>query len=315
MRAMAIEGFGEPDLLRQMALPRPPPAKGEIQIRVVSAGVNPVDCMVRSGRLRDQFPHEFPLVLGWDVAGVVEAFGEGAGRFRKGDRVWACARKPTAQWGTYAEYVNVHVDSVALMPARLLFEEAASVPLAALAAWQCLFAEPGLAPGQTVLVHAAAGGVGHFAVQIAKDRGAHVVGTGSGSSQPFILGMGAEAGIDYVKEDFREALRRHCPDGADLVLDLVGGDTLARSYEVVKAGGRLVSLAEEPEAAIAASRGITAHSRFVEPSGDQLEHIARLFDVGAVKTHVQKIYPLAKAADAHRVLEDGHVKGKLVLNL
>jgi NADPH:quinone reductase-like Zn-dependent oxidoreductase len=316
MRAMAIEGFGEPDSLRQMALPRPQPAKGEIQIRVVSAGVNPVDCLIRAGKLRDQFPHDFPLVPGWDVAGVVEEFGEGStGRFRKGDRVWACARKPTAQWGTYAEYVNVHVDAMALMPTRLLFEEAASVPLAALAAWQCLFAEPALAPEQTVLVHAAAGGVGHFAVQIAKHFGARVVGTGSGSSQPFILGLGAEAGVDYDKEDFREALRRHCPDGADLVLDLVGGEALAHSYEVVKTGGRLVSLAEEPDAAIAASRDITAHSQFVEPSGDQLEQIARLFDDGAVKTHVQKIYPLAKAAEAHRVLEDGHVKGKLVLNL
>jgi NADPH2:quinone reductase len=312
---MAVEEFGGPDKLRPMALPRPRPAKGEILIRVVSAGVNPVDCMIRAGKLSEHFPHGFPLVPGWDLAGVVEAFGEGASRFRKGDRVWACARKPTAQWGTYAEYVCVSEDSIALMPAKLLFEEAAAVPLAALAAHQCLFAEPALAPGQTVLVHAAAGGVGHFAVQLAKHHGARVIGTGSSASQSFIVGLGAEVGIDYSKESFREPVRRHCPDGIDLIIDLVGGETLANSYELVRPGGRLVSLAAEPDPEAAASRGITAHSQFVEPSGDQLEGIARLFDRHAVKTHVQKIYPLANAADAHRTLEASHVQGKLVLNL
>ncbi|MHC4428545.1 MAG: NADP-dependent oxidoreductase [Planctomycetota bacterium] len=312
---MAILEFGGPDKLRPLALPQPEPSKGEILIRVVSAGVNPVDCMIRAGKLSDHFPHGFPLIPGWDVAGVVEAFGPGAGRFRKGDRVWACARKPTAQWGTYAEYVSVAEDSISLMPAKLLFEEAASVPLAALAAHQCLFAGQSLEPDQTVLVHAAAGGVGHFAVQLAKHHGARVIGTGSSASQSIILGFGAEAGVDYTKEDFREAVRRHWPEGVDLVIDLRGGETLAHSYELVKKGGRLVSLAEEPDSGAAADRGITAHSQFVEPDGDQLEAIARLFDRQAVKTHVQKIYPLAKAPEAHAALEDGHVKGKLVLNL
>ncbi len=315
MRAMAIEGFGEPDQLRPMALPRPRPDPGEILIRVVSAGVNRVDCLIRSGALRAHLPAKFPLVLGWDLAGVVEEFGAGAGRFRKGDRVWACARKPVAQWGSYAEYACVAEGSVAAMPARLLFEEAAAVPLPALAALQCLAADPGLGPGRSVLIHAAGGGVGHFAVQLAKQRGAQVFGSGSSASQSFILGLGADVGIDYQKEDFREALRRHRPDGADLVIDLVGGETLARSYEIVKRGGLLISLAEEPDPAAAASRGLDARSRFVEPAGEQLDEIARLFDRNLLKAHVQKIYPLAKAADAHRLLEEGHVKGRLVLNL
>jgi NADPH:quinone reductase-like Zn-dependent oxidoreductase len=315
MRVMAIEGFGGPDALRQMALPQPAPARGEIQIRTVSAGVNPVDCMIRAGQLKDQFPHEFPLVPGWDVAGVVESFGEGAGRFRKGDRVWACARKPEAHLGTYAEYVSVAEDSMALMPSGLLFEEAASVPLAALAAWQCLFAEPPVASGSTVLVHAAAGGTGHFAVQFARHHGARVVGTASAANHSFVLGLGAEACIDYSTEDFREGLRRLRFDTVDLAIDLVGGDTLARSYEVVRRGGRLVSLAEEPDAGAAKDLGITVHSQYVEPRGELLERIARLFDAGAIKTQVQKIYPLAKAAEAHRVLEQRHVRGKLVLNL
>jgi len=312
---MAIDEFGGPDKLRPQALPTPRPGKGEALVRVVSAGVNPVDCMIRSGQLREHIPAGFPLIPGWDVAGVVEAFGPGAGRFRKGDRVWACARKPDAQWGAYAEYVTVHEDHMARMPAKLLFEEAAAVPLAALAAWQCLFAESTLPEGGAVLVHAAAGGVGHFAVQLAKNHGARVFGTGSTGSQSFILGLGADAGIDYSKEDFREALRRHCPEGADLVVDLVGGDTLTRSYETVKPGGRLVSLADEPDAAAAAARGIVAHSQYVEPSGGRLDEIGRLFDAHKLKTHVEKIYPLAKAAEAHVALEARHVKGKLVLNL
>ncbi len=315
MRAIAILKFGGPENLKPMALPCPQPARGEVLIRVVSAGVNRVDSLIRSGALDEQFPHRFPLIPGWDVAGVVEAFGDGTGRFRKGDRVWACARKPTAQWGTYAEYVSIPEDWAALMPAKLLFEEAASVPLAALAAMQCLTAEPAVGSGQTVLVHAAAGGVGHFAVQIAKQRGARVLGTGSTDSQSFILGLGADVGIDYSTTEVAETVGRHCPDGVDLVVDLVGGETLAASYALVKRGGRLVSLADEPDGAAAAKQGITAHSLFVDPSGDQLEQIAEMFDAQQLQTRVQKIYPLNKAAEAHRVVEEGHVKGKLVLNL
>jgi len=315
MRAMAILEFGGPDKLRPMGLPQPTPDKGELLIRVVSAGVNPVDCMIRSGSLARHIPCQFPLVPGWDVAGVVEEYGPGASRFRKGDRVWACARKAQAQWGCYAEYVAVAEDSVAQMPAKLLFEEAASVPLAALAAHQCLSGGSGLQADQTVLVHGAAGGVGHLAVQMAKQQGARVIGTGSSDSQSFILGLGAEAGIDYTKEDFREAVRRHHPKGVDLVVDLIGGQTLARSYEVVRRAGRLVSLAAEPDSQAIVGLGITAHSQFVEPSGDQLEQIARMFDQGQLETRVQKIYPLNKAAQAHEAVEAGHVKGKLVLNL
>jgi len=315
MKAMAILEFGGPERLRPMGLPRPEPARGELLIRVVSAGVNPVDCLIRSGALNEHIPHKFPLVPGWDLAGVVEEFGDGAGRFRKGDRVWACARKATAQWGTYAEYVTVAEDAVATMPAKLLFEEAASVPLAALAALQCLSDGPGLQAGQTTLIHAAAGGVGHFAVQLAKRRGARVIGTGSTASQPFILGLGADVGIDYNTMNVPEAVARHCPDGVDLVVDLVGGETLATSYELVREGGRLVSLAAEPDSRAAEDRGITAGSRFVEPSGDQLEEIARMFDRSELETRVQKIYPLNKAAEAHLAIDEGHVKGKLVLNL
>jgi len=314
MRAMAIEGFGEPDQLRPMALPRPQADRGEVLIRVVAAGVARVDCLIREGKLDRHIPGTFPLIPGWDAAGVVEDFGAGATRFRKGHRVFACARKPRAQWGTYAEYVSVPTAAVAAMPAKLLFEEAASVPLAALAAQQCLDGPAPLAKDQTVLIHGAAGGVGHFAVQLAKLRGARVLTTAAGASQPFLIALGAQAAIDH-DEDFGAVLLKRCPEGVDLVVDLVGGETLARSYAVVKPGGRLVSLVEEPDMGAAQSAGITAQAQFVEPSGEQLEQLGRLFDRKQLRTHVQKIFPLAKAAEAHELLEERRVQGKLVLNL
>jgi NADPH2:quinone reductase len=315
MRAIAIDEFGGPEKLRQMALPRPRPETGEVLIRVVSAGVNPVDCEIREGKLRDTFPHKFPLIPGWDVAGVVEEFGEGASRFRKGDRVWAYARKPTVQGGCYAEYVALPEKSVALMPTKLLFEEAAAVPLAALTAHQALTSRTGIERGGTVLVHAAAGGVGHFAVQMAHNAGAHVIGTASAAKHSFVLGLGAEACIDYTQEDFVEAIRRSAPNGVDLIVDSVGGKTLTRSFEALSRGGRLVSIVDEPDMEIAEQRCVVAHSLLSEPSGDQLAVLARLFDQKKISTHVQKIYPLSAAAEAHKTLEEGHVQGKLVLNL
>jgi len=315
MRAVAIEEFRGPENLKPMNLPRPVPTKGEVLVRVVSAGVNLVDTKIRRGQLADLFPHQFPLIPGWDVAGVVEEFGEGATRFRKGDRVWGYARKPTVQWGCYAEYVTVPQQAMSLMPAKLLFEEAAAVPLAGLTAYQCLFGRDDLGPDKTVLIHAAGGGVGHFAVQLAKNAGARVLGTGGADSQSFIMGLGAEAAIDYTKEDFRDAVRRHRPEGVDLVVDGVGGDTLTRSLDVVKRGGRLVSIAGAPDGEQAAARGITAHFLFSEPSSDQLEQLGRLFDQKKLVPHVQKIYSLSDAAAAHTTAEEGHVRGKLVLNL
>ena len=315
MRAIAIDEFGGPEKLKPAALPRPKPEKGEILIHVVAAGVNRVDCLIREGHLEGRLPHKFPLVPGWDVAGVVEELGEGATHFRKGDRVWALAMKPTLQWGCYAEYVGVPESQVARMPAKLLFEEAATVPLAALTAQQCLFARPGLGAGSTVLVHAASGGVGHFAVQLAKLTGAKVFGTAGTASQPFVLGLGATAGIDYTSDDFVSAMGRHCPEGVDLVLDAVGGEVLERSYEVLKPGGRLVSIVDEPSAEAAERRGANAHSLIVKPDADLLHHFAALFDMKKLRTEVQKIYELSNAAEAHRVIEGGHVQGKLVLNI
>lgn len=318
MRAIAIEGFGGPEKLRPMALARPRPEAGQVLVRVVAAGVNPVDWMIREGRLAQYLPHHFPLVLGWDVAGVVEEFGAGASRFRKGDKVFGCARKSSVQWGCYAEYVSLPERALAPMPAKLLFEEAAAVPVAALTAQQCLRGLPGQTgplAGLNVLIHAAAGGVGHFAVQLAKAAGARVIGTASSAGQSFVLGLGADSAIDYTREDFRVAFRRECPEGADLILDAVGGATLAGSYELLKPGGRLVGIVDEPDPQAALARGALAQYLTVEPDGSRLEELGRLFDQKKLRVQVQKIYPLAKAAEAQVASQERHVRGKLVLNV
>lgn len=313
MRAIAIEEFGGPEKVKAVTLSRPKPTRGEVLIRVVAAGVNPVDWRIRQGQLKSVFPHVFPIVLGWDVAGIVDELGEGAGRLRKGDKVWAYARKPVVQWGTFAEFVAVPETSASILPPRLLFEEAASVPLAALTAHQAL-AKASIRSGEAVLVHAAAGGVGHFAVQLARNLGAKVYGTAGPTNQEFVLGLGANGAIDYTREDFRDALRRFCPEGVHAVLDCVGDDTLTHSFDVLRPGGHLVSIVD-PNVAAAAPAGVHAEYVFVTPSSEQLELFASLFPRQKLRTHVSKIYSLKDAGQALEDSRAGHVRGKLVLAL
>jgi NADPH:quinone reductase len=315
MRAIALEEFGGPEKLKPMDVPEPHAGPGEVVVRVVAAGVNPVDWKIREGLLEKRFPHAFPVVPGWDVAGTVEEIGDGATRFRKGERVFAYARKPVVQWGTYAEFVSLPETSIALMPSKLLFEEAAAVPLAALTAYQSLFGPGGVGPGSVVLIHAGAGGVGHFAVQLAKNAGARVLATAGASNQEFILGLGAESAIDYTREDWSEAVDRLSPEGVDFVYDTIGGETQKLSFDVLKPGGHLVSIVTPPDAALAKKRGVNAGYVFVEPSASQLATLAELCDKGKLKPNVQRIFPLADAAEAQKLSEAGHVRGKLVLAL
>jgi len=315
MRAISIESFGGAEKLRTADLPRPKPVRGEVLIRTVSAGVNPMDWKICEGIYEGVLPHAFPLVPGWDVAGVVEELGEATAHLRKGDKVWACARKPTVQWGTYAEFVAVPEDSVALMPAKLLFEEAASVPMAALTAYQALFDVAHLEEGADVLIHAAAGGVGHFAVQLAKSAGARVFGTAGPAGHSFVMGLGADGVIDYTREDLGKGLGRLCPDGPDVVLDTMGGDAQEQSLELLKPGGVLVSTVEQPDSETVARRGLRAGLVSVKPSGDQLRILASMVEHEKLGTNVSKIYSLAEAAAAHEESRAGHVHGKLVLAL
>lgn len=313
MKAVAMHAFGGPEVLVVTDLPRPKPDRGELLIRTLAAGVNPVDWKIREGSL-SRVPHGFPLIPGWDVAGVVDELGEGCQRFRKGERVFAYARKLHIQWGTYAEYVCVPERHVALMPPSLLFEEAAAIPCAALTAEQAL-ARAGLAAGATLLVLNGSGGVGHFALQLAKIAGARSIATTGPHNQEFVMNQGAEHAIDYTRDDLAAAVTARFPGGVDVVLDAIGGEPLAAALAVAKPGGVIVSVVDTLDPEAAAARGVRFERISSAPSGEQLAVFAAHAGRKTLRPHVQTIFPLAEAAQAQDECRAGHVRGKLVLAL
>jgi NADPH:quinone reductase-like Zn-dependent oxidoreductase len=307
MNAVRIHRYGGPEVLRYEKAPRPEPGTGEVLIRVHGAGVNPVDWKVREGYARDFLKHALPLVPGWDVSGVVEAVGPGATRWKPGDELFS--RPDIARNGAYAEFLVVRESEAARKPQSLDHLQAAAVPLAALTAWQALFDAAGLGPGQTVLIHAAAGGVGHFAVQLAKWKGARVIGTASAGNHAFLRTLGADDTIDYTTTRFEEVVR-----DADVVLDTMGGDTQQRSWKTLREGGILSTiLAPPPEEAVPPEKrlGYT----FVQPNAEQLSEIATLIDAGKVRTVVETVLPLPEARSAQERSQAGHVRGKIVLQV
>jgi NADPH2:quinone reductase len=314
MKAVAMHAFGGPEVLALTDLPRPKAERGEMLIRTLAAGVNPVDWKVREGLLSPRVPHGFPLIPGWDVAGVVEELGEGCQRFRKGDRVFAYARKPHIQWGTYAEFVAVAERHVAWMPPSLLFEEAAAIPCAALTAQQAL-ERAGLTAGATLLVLNGSGGVGHFALQLAKIAGARAIATAGARNQEFVMSQGAELAIDYTRDDIAALVAARCPDGVDVVLDAIGGDSLAQALAMVKPGGVIVSVVDALDAEAVRARGVRFERVSSAPSGEQLAVFAAHAGRKKLRPHVQTIFPLASAAQAQEESRAGHVRGKLVLAL
>ncbi len=315
MRAIAIEEFGGRDKLKEMDLPGPRVGPDFVLIRVRAAGLNPVDWKLREGGLEPAFPHVFPLVPGWDAAGTVEYAGPAVTRFRAGDEVFAYCRKHFVGEGTYAEYVAVPDSFVAPMPSSLDFAHAGAIPLTGLTARQALLEATGVHQGETVLVHAAAGGVGGFAVQIAHCLGAKVIGTASAAKHDHVRDLGATEVIDYAREDFVAAARDAAPGGVDVVLDTIGGDTLERSVDALRDGGRLVSIVEPPNGDRYKQRGIQPHYIFVRPDGSALEALGAMVDEERLRVHLERTWPLEQAAAAMEQLEDGHTTGKLVLTV
>ncbi|MBN6051700.1 NADP-dependent oxidoreductase [Nonomuraea sp. RK-328] len=307
MRAVIQSSFGGPEVLRVVDAERPEPLSGEVLVRVWASGVNPVDAAVRSGA----YPllGQPPFGVGWDISGVVEEAAPGA-RYKVGDEVYGMPFFPRAATG-YAEYVATPSRQVARKPVSLDHVQAAALPLAGLTAWQGLVDAADLGVGDRVLIHRAAGGVGHLAVQIAKARGAYVIALASAGKHEFVRSLGADEVIDYQAVDFTEAVR-----DVDVVLDsnAQGESSLA----VLRPGGMLVSIMEHANAALAA-RVESAGRRFagvsVEPDYAALEAIAVLVDAGAIRPHVQETFPLEDAGKAHEVLEGGQVRGKLVLTV
>ncbi|MER6946965.1 NADP-dependent oxidoreductase [Nonomuraea sp. NPDC000554] len=311
MRAISQDALGGPEVLKLVEVDRPQPGPTEVLVRVLAAGVNPTDWKTRaSGGLLRTPP---PFTLGWDVSGVVEAVGLGTTLYKPGDEVFGMLRYPQGN-GAYAEYVSAPARHFARKPAGLDHVHAGAVPLAALTAWQALVDTAGVRAGSRVLVHAAAGGVGHFAVQIAKARGAHVIGTASAAKHDLLRDLGADELIDYRTEDFTERVR-----DVDAVLDTIGGDYGPRSLRTLREGGTLVSLALSllaPELdRQAAEQGVRSESMLVEPDHAAMRALAALTEADRLRVEVAAVMPLSDAAKAHELGESGHTTGKIVLTV
>ncbi|RHW28852.1 NADP-dependent oxidoreductase [Nocardioides immobilis] len=306
MRIITQHTVGDPDVLVVEEVPTPAPGAGEVLVRVGGAAVNPADAAVRAG----YFPllGEPPFTIGWDVAGTVEAIGEGVTDHRVGDRVFGMPRFP-AQAAAYADAVVAPADQLARTPDALSDVEAAALPLAALTAYQGLVEVADVQPGQRVLVQAAGGGVGHFAVQIAKARGAHVIAVVSPAKEAFVRALGADEVIDYTAGPFTDSV-----EPVDVALDPFGSANTPDVLQVVRSGGIVVALldVDDETRELAAARDVRVEQISVHPSGEQLTAIAALVDSGHLRPHVSATYALEKAGEAHHELATG-VQGKVVL--
>jgi len=303
LKAIRIHEFGGPEVLRYEDIPESQPGPGEVRIRVFAAGVNPIDWKIRRGYM--ELP--LPMTVGSDVAGVVDVVGQGVNSFQPEDEVFG---KASAGQGGYAEYTVVNSTQIAQKPKSIGFIESAAIPTAGLAAWQSLFDIAGLEHGETVLIHGAAGGVGSFAVQFAKWKGAYVIGTASSKNAEFLKGIGCDEVIDYRNQQFEEIV-----SNLDVVLDTIGGDTLERSWSVLKPGGFLVTTVASIPEGTPQKHGVRAERLMTQADGKELAQIAAIIDERKIKPIVTTVLPLADAQKAHEMSESGHTRGKIVLRI
>lgn len=302
MKTIAIEDFGSANQLKEMEMKKPSINENQVLIEVHAFSINPVDWKRRSGKSGGKLP----MVLGGDVAGIVREVGANVTHLKSGDRVFANAAK------TYAEYARARAEVTVAIPENLSFTEAASIPLAGQTAWEALMEQGQLAAGDKVLIHAGAGGVGSLAIQIAKHFGAFVVSTASGKNRDFLLSLGVDQFIDYKKEDFEQTATN-----IDLILDPLGGDTQEKSLHVLKKGGRLVSLVQEPDEEKLKELGITGTVFSMSPTGERLYKLAELLARGEIKPVVTQTYSFTEEdlRKAHEQIETGHTRGKIVVNV
>jgi NADPH:quinone reductase-like Zn-dependent oxidoreductase len=332
MKAFILDRYGSADRVRAGDMPDPEPREDDVLVQVHAAGVNQLDSKIRSGEFKRILPYRLPLILGHDVAGVVVRIGSRVRRFKPGDQVYA--RPADGRIGAFAEFIAINEADVAFKPKALTMEEAASIPLVGLTAWQALVERARLKRGQKVLIHAGSGGVGTFAIQLAKHVGATVATTTSTANVDLVNSLGADAVIDYTKEDFSHALRDY-----DVVLNSLGKVTLEKSLRVLKPGGQIISISGPPDAAYARSigaswilrmiigalsYGIRAKARrrqahysflFMRANGDQLSEITSLIDDGFIRPVVDRVFPFASTKEAMAYVEGGRAKGKVVVSL
>ena len=305
MKAMVVNEFGGPEVLKYQDAPRPEPKENEILVRVLAAAVNPVDSFVRQGKF---IKGNLPLIIGSDIAGIVEKTGANAKKFKVGDDVYCYVS--VMRGGGYGEFATARESETALKPKNISFEEAAAVPLAATTAWQALIDSAKIDSGQSVLIHGGSGGVGHFAIQIAKSRGAKVIATASTAHQSTLKQLGVDQAIDYTTTKFEDVVK-----DVDLVLNCVRADALSRSYGVVKKGGAIVSITDEPDRAECAKHEIRCSRLGANPDAKVLEELAKLIEAGKIKPIVSQTFPLAEAANAHQQIDTRHTLGKIVLKV
>ncbi len=332
MKAFFIRAYGKADQLVAGDLPEPEMHDDDVLVRIHAAGVNPVDNKIRSGEFKLLLPYRMPLILGSDLAGVVERVGAKVNRFKVGDQVYA--RPDTERIGTFAEFIAVRETTLAKKPANLSMEQAASIPLVALTAWQTLVEKGQLKKGQKVLIHAGSGGVGTIAIQLARHIGATVATTASAANAAMLKDLGADIVIDYKTEDFSTRL-----SGYDLVLDTQGGDTLKKSLSVLKPGGKLIGIAGPPDPAFAQELGANGFMRlvmwllsyrirsaaarigasygfhFMTANGAQLGEITRLIEAGIIRPVIDRVFPFEQTREALEYVDRGRVKGKVVIKV
>ena len=308
MKAIVIHEYGGPEVLKYEDVPQPEPKQDQLLIRVIAAGVNPVDGMIRSGMFDKGGHRAFPIILGGDISGVVEKVGSKITKFKSGDPVFAYVSLDDS--GGYAQYALVTEREAAPKPKSLTYVEAAAVPIVALTAWQALIDTAKLKAGQAVLIHGGSGGVGSFAIQIAKAHGAKVIATASTANQELLKQLGADVTIDYTKQNFENVAKE-----VDVVLDSIGKDTLARSYEAVKKGGIIISLVARPDPAELEKHGIRGEALSVDPNSDELGEIGKLIDDKKINVIVSQTLPLSEARKAQEQVATGHTRGKIVLKV
>ena len=306
MKAVVAHEYGAPDVLKFEQVPRPEPREDEALVRVIASGVNPADPLTLSGKYAREFGTHLPLIPGYEIAGIVEKTGANVTKLKVHDAVYGY---PTFGGG-WADYVIVKEFEVAAKPKSLKFVEAASVPMGALTAWQALVDVAKLQPGQTILIHGGSGGVGSFAVQIAKARGARVIATASTTNQDLLKQLGTDVAVDYTNTRFEDVAK-----DVDAVLDPIGKETLAHSYGVVKKGGIVMSLVAGPDPDELKKRGIRGAGISVHPDAEDLAEIAQLIDAGKIKPVVTQVLPLSEAIRAEQQAATHHTRGKVVLRI
>ena len=310
MRAATYSEFGGLEKVTVNTVEIPPVGEGEVLVRIKAAGVNPVDYAVREGYLKENLPTKFPVIPGWDMAGEVVERGFSARRFDVGDQVYAYARRPVVQHGTFAEYIVIPESYLALRPQNIPWEAAAGIPLVGLTAYQSIYGAGKLQEGQTVLILGASGGVGSLAIQLAKAKGATVIGVASEKNQGYMRDLGADHTVDYKNYHVGEAVQQLVPEGVDLIFDCASGETLQQSLQALKPSGKLVCILNH---GADLDPAIDFTYVFVEPNSRQLDHLRELAEAGKLRVPVSQTYALEETVEAMKQIQTAHTTGKIVI--